>query len=631
MHGSASITGFLLKVASRCNLNCDYCYVYQHADQTWRNQPKFIAEETVELFCKRLREYVSETNPPALSIVFHGGEPLLCGGERLASIAERVRASVGTKTDVDFSLQTNGVLLTSELLEQLKRADIGVSMSLDGPKEAHDRHRLNHAGATTFDATLAALNLLRTEGRDIFRGVIAVIDPQNSPESILEFFSALDIPRLDLLLPDATHARPPDGRDEAPQLYSNWLKTAFRIWFEKYPNLPLRWFDSVIGSLFGIPCETDVMGFGAVSLLVVDTDGSITDHDVFKIVRSGEPNTGCTLKDHSIAKAASSSRVRAHAALLTFDGIAEECKTCAAVTMCGGGSVMHRYHPTRGFSAPSIYCGEIQALLGEAASSVRARLTTDAPSQLFSRSLAASCDLWAAKRVMVTSSATSSSRLWQRRVRLHTMDDALISPFVDSIVRCEENSTDVAHFFGTLPASETLLRLHSAMLPPAMAALLTDIIVVRSTDPSEEGIFSFSDDSVPDVIYVCASVGAQGLAPEDLADSLYHEFLHHVLYHLESETPLLHEKVFPRFPAPWRAGLRPSGGFFHGTFVFCHLADYWRSLSIKAGDASLRSKAAINAAKFTDQGRFGITALRRYGLLTKAGASLLDSLDAIID
>lgn len=545
-------------------------------------------------------------------------------------MVERMRASVGTKTDIDFSLQTNGVLLTSDLLEQLKRAGIGVSMSLDGPKEAHDRHRLNHSGATTFDATLAALNLLSTEGRDIFRGVIAVIDPLNSPESILEFFSALDIPRLDLLLPDATHARPPDGRDEAPQLYSSWLRKAFRLWFEKYPNLPLRWFDSVIGALFGIPCETDVMGFGAVSLLVVDTDGSITDHDVFKIVRSGEPNTGCTLKEHSITKAASSDRVRAHAALLTFDGIAEECKTCAAVTMCGGGSVMHRYHPTRGFNAPSIYCEEIQALLEEAASCVRARLSTDVPAELFSRPLVASCALWAAKRVGAAPSASPSARLWQHRVRLHTNDDALISPFVDSIVRCDEDSADVAHFLRTLPASETLLRLHSEILPSAMAALLTDIVVVRSTDPSEEGIFSFSDDSVPDVIYVCASVGAQSLAPEDLADSLYHEFLHHVLYHIEAETPLLHEKVFPRFPAPWRAGLRPSGGFLHGTFVFCHLADYWRSLSIKASDASLRSKAAINAVKFAGQGRYGITALRRFGLLTNAGESLLKDLDAII-
>ena len=30
---------FLLKVHSRCNLACDYCYVYQHADQSWRTRP----------------------------------------------------------------------------------------------------------------------------------------------------------------------------------------------------------------------------------------------------------------------------------------------------------------------------------------------------------------------------------------------------------------------------------------------------------------------------------------------------------------------------------------------------------------------------------------------------------------
>ena len=40
-----TIQCFLLKVASRCNLSCDYCYMYEHADQSWRNQPHMFSSE----------------------------------------------------------------------------------------------------------------------------------------------------------------------------------------------------------------------------------------------------------------------------------------------------------------------------------------------------------------------------------------------------------------------------------------------------------------------------------------------------------------------------------------------------------------------------------------------------------
>ncbi|MEU9838708.1 hypothetical protein AB0C69_05725, partial [Actinomadura sp. NPDC048032] len=31
---------FILKIHSRCNLACDYCYVYEMGDQSWRDQPR---------------------------------------------------------------------------------------------------------------------------------------------------------------------------------------------------------------------------------------------------------------------------------------------------------------------------------------------------------------------------------------------------------------------------------------------------------------------------------------------------------------------------------------------------------------------------------------------------------------
>jgi uncharacterized protein len=203
------ITGLLLKVASRCNLNCDYCYVYQHSDQSWRNQPKLLSDETAQLVIERLAEYVSVTRPPEFSVVFHGGEPLLYGAKRLSELGLLLRERLEPTTQLDISLQTNGVLLDDDAIRDLSIANIGISVSLDGPRTAHDRHRLTHGGNSTFDETIEALARLGKSAKNLFRGVIAVIDPTNSPAETLEFFSKLDIPRLDFLLPDATHANPP--------------------------------------------------------------------------------------------------------------------------------------------------------------------------------------------------------------------------------------------------------------------------------------------------------------------------------------------------------------------------------------------------------------------------------------
>ncbi|HEX2093798.1 MAG TPA: cyclophane-forming radical SAM/SPASM peptide maturase YhhB, partial [Longimicrobiaceae bacterium] len=364
----------LLKVASRCNLNCDYCYVYQHADTSWRGQPKLIANQTVERFATRLDEYVGAIGLDRFSVIFHGGEPLLYTAEGLARIAALVRAQVRPTCELDFSLQTNGVLLTDAATRVLAQAGIGVSLSLDGPRHVHDRHRLDHAGKSTFDATMSALQRLSGEAREIFSGVIAVIDADMRPRELFEFFAPMDLPRIDFLLPDATHAAPPAGRMTDEGRYERWLEEAFEIWFREYPTVPVRWFDAILGSRLGVPSPTDVMGFGNVTLIVVETDGSYTDHDVFKITGDSGAQVGASLFTTSFAEVAESPKLQEHGLRLTVEGLADECKVCPVVESCGGGSVMHRFHPERGLAAPTVYCGEMFSLLGTATRLLRESL-----------------------------------------------------------------------------------------------------------------------------------------------------------------------------------------------------------------------------------------------------------------
>lgn len=366
---SPTVTCFLLKVASRCNLACDYCYMYEHADQSWRHQPHMFSPETSAAVVRRVGEYVADRQLPHVSVVFHGGEPLLFGAARLASLASDLRDAMPAGARCDVSLQTNGVLLTAQALEVLADADIGVSLSLDGPRAVHDLHRLTPAGQSSHEDAERALALLATQPK-AFAGVIAVIDPVTRPRDVLAYFAARPMPALDLLLPDATHVRPPAGRDANPDLYKQWLVEAFDTWFDEFPELPVRTFDSLLGAVCGLPSPTDAFGLGDVSLLTIETDGSYHDLDVLKITAEGRSALGLNVRDHSVEEACAAPALAEHSRFLTLEGLSQTCRSCPEVTVCGGGAVPHRY-AYDGFEHPSIYCAELLNLIGH----VRARMT----------------------------------------------------------------------------------------------------------------------------------------------------------------------------------------------------------------------------------------------------------------
>ena len=317
----------------------------------------------------RISEYVAGQQLQHVSVVFHGGEPLLFGSSRLAGLAAELRAAMPDGARCDVSLQTNGVLLTPETLGVLAEADIGVSLSLDGPQDVHDLHRLTPSGRSSHHDSEQALELLAAYPK-AFAGVIAVIDPMTRPRDVLSYFGGRVLPALDLLLPDATHIRPPAGRDTDPDLYTRWLIEAFDIWFDELPELPLRMFDSLLGAVCRQPSPTDAFGFGDVSLLTIETDGSYHDLDVLKITAEGRSALGMNVRNHSVAQACSAPSLAEHSRLLSLEGLSATCRECPEVTVCGGGAVPHRYAED-GFDHPSVYCDELLALI----SHIRQRLT----------------------------------------------------------------------------------------------------------------------------------------------------------------------------------------------------------------------------------------------------------------
>ncbi len=355
------ISSFLIKVTARCNLNCDYCYVFNHADQSWKSLPSAMSTDTQEAVATRIAEYVQEKKLDFVLVIFHGGEPLLLNSIRLVNFKRLIKDKVPQSTKVDFSIQTNGVLLKEDDLDLFQKEGITISLSLDGPKEANDLHRLTPKGNSSFDKVLEAYHLLQKYPK-IFTGVIAVIDPVVSPRTLLEFFNELNPPALDLLLPDANYVKTPPKRNENPNLYTKWLIDAFDIWVENYSHIKIRFFDNLILSSYGYKPRTDSFGFGDISLLSIESDGSYHDLDVLKITQEGQSNLNKNVFNSSIAEVVQCEKINAHRKLLDIEGLCQKCQVCPVVSVCGGGSVPHRFDGTQ-FKNPTIYCNEMLSLI----------------------------------------------------------------------------------------------------------------------------------------------------------------------------------------------------------------------------------------------------------------------------
>ena len=292
-----------------------------------------MKQDTIRHFGSQLNKYVGDNNLDRFSIIFHGGEPLLYSADGLAKACETILNEITSSCVLDFSVQTNGHLLTDDALYALEQAQIGISLSLDGPKHVNDLHRLDHSGKSSFDGTFVALERLIESSSDIFQGIISVIDPSVPPIELFEFFSQFDLPRFDFLLPDATHVNPPYG-GFAPTAFQDWLNEAFELWYRDYSDLPVRFFDAILGSRLNIPSPTDAMGFGKVDLIVIETDGAYTDHDVFKIAKEGVNQLQNNVETTGFESIATHPKIIEHGFRLSPEGVADECKVCPVLDAC---------------------------------------------------------------------------------------------------------------------------------------------------------------------------------------------------------------------------------------------------------------------------------------------------------
>ncbi len=163
-----------------CNLRCEYCFYLENSALYPDNSRHRMSAEVQE----RMISTYLKTQQPQYSFGWQGGEPTLMGVDFYRRAVELQKKYGRNNAVVGNGLQTNGILLDAEFAKFLAQTQFLTGISLDGPPEIHDIHRLNAAGRGTHV--------------DVMRGIQNMRDA-NAEFNILTLVSDANVKSADLV------------------------------------------------------------------------------------------------------------------------------------------------------------------------------------------------------------------------------------------------------------------------------------------------------------------------------------------------------------------------------------------------------------------------------------------------
>jgi len=353
-------SGAVIKIASRCNINCTYCYMYNLGDETFKLQPKIMNEETINALLNKIKLHCLVEDIKKFQFILHGGEPLLAGKDFFKNFIKKANNYLLPEITPTYHIQSNGILIDKEWCDLFKEYKVNVGISLDGVKSVNDQYRVDHKGRGTYDSVIKGIKIVQENNLGL--GMLTVINIDANPVELYEHLKLLKIDNVDFLLPDYTHDNLPSGitetsytRESTP--YADWLISIFEIWFTDKDKLDIRLFKYCVCLLLGGKISFDYLGTSNNNVLVIETDGGIEPVDSLKICGDGFTKMNANVSTHEFSEALSAPLSKMYH--LSKKKIHKQCTVCPLKEICGGGFLPHRYSEKNGFNNPSVYCADL--------------------------------------------------------------------------------------------------------------------------------------------------------------------------------------------------------------------------------------------------------------------------------
>ncbi len=146
-----------------CNLDCEYCF-FLSKEMLYPGDRFRMADELLETYLQQLLE---SHLTPEVTVAWQGGEPMMMGIDFFRRSVDLVDQLKQPHQRIEYTIQTNGVLIDEEWAAFFKDNDVLVGLSVDGPRDIHDCYRVDKRGLGSFDRVMAGYEHLKAAGVEV--------------------------------------------------------------------------------------------------------------------------------------------------------------------------------------------------------------------------------------------------------------------------------------------------------------------------------------------------------------------------------------------------------------------------------------------------------------------------------
>jgi uncharacterized protein len=178
----------ILKLTAFCDLNWTYCYMFNQADHTYERVPRQMPLAIASIALQRVEEHCKEHGISAFHLTLHGGEPTLWPLRSFSAFLDSVEGVRARGLQLTVGTQSNAYRYDPQLLRLFAEHEVSIGISLDGPKHANDKARVNHSGGGSYERVMANVNRMLDDGySSLIRGFLSVARPDVPAQEFLEW------------------------------------------------------------------------------------------------------------------------------------------------------------------------------------------------------------------------------------------------------------------------------------------------------------------------------------------------------------------------------------------------------------------------------------------------------------
>jgi len=341
-----------------CNLECKYCFYLEKeklypGEDSWR-----MSDAVLE---KYVREYIHSQPFAEINFAWQGGEPTLLGVNFFRKVVALQKKFADGKT-ISNAIQTNGTLLDDEWCEFLAAEKFLVGLSVDGPRELHDRYRVDKNQKPTFDKVMRGLEFLKKHRVDF--NTLTVVNRANSqsPLEVYRFLKSIGSEFLQFIplvertgnpetsLPLAEPPLPNDAPTSSSvtewsvraEDYGHFLCAIFDEWVRRDVGTTfVQLFDTALGNWMGLGSSLCVFAEKCGAALAIEHNGDLysCDHYVYPRYKLGN------VMNHSLG-AMLNSPAQIKFGNDKLDALPKFCRACEVRFACNGECPKHRFIAT---------------------------------------------------------------------------------------------------------------------------------------------------------------------------------------------------------------------------------------------------------------------------------------------